>query len=328
MDNRALPGQEPPYTDKPTTAQPHRRPILNWNTFYYAPPMRFSYAEAMTDPSYYLPLAQAAEAAGYANMTVADSLVYPKESDATYPYTADGGREFLEDKAFIETFTLIAAMGAVTSKIRFTPFVLKLPVRPPVLVAKQASSIACLTGDRLALGVGISPWPEDFEVMGVPFARRGKRMDEAIEIVRGLTAGGYFEFHGEFYDVPAVKMTPVPTEPIPILVGGHSEPALRRAARLGDGWMHGGGSPEELDALLTRLAALRDEEGTADRPFEVHVISPEAYTADGVKRLADKGVTDVIVGFRIPYIKGPDTEPLDAKIRNLEWFAENVIAKV
>ncbi|SEG68974.1 probable F420-dependent oxidoreductase, Rv2161c family [Thermomonospora echinospora] len=290
--------------------------------------MRFTYAEAMTDPSYHLPLAQAAEAAGYSSIAVADSLVYPRESDAGYPYTADGDREFLEDKSFVETFTLIAAMGAVTSTIRFTPFVLKLAVRPPVLVAKQAGSLAFLTGNRLGLGVGLSPWPEDFAVMGVPWARRGRRMDEAIAVIRGLTGGGYFEYHGEFYDLPPVKMSPAPTEPIPILVGGHSEAALRRAARLGDGWMHGGGDPGELDTLLARLAALRAEEGTADRPFEIHAISPEAYTVDGVKRLADKGVTDLIVGFRNPYVKGPDTQPLAKKIEHLERFAESVIAKV
>src|SRR3954447_13549063 len=130
-------------------------------------PVRFTYAEAMTDATYYLPLAQAAERAGYTSITVADSLIYPRESDSTYPYTDDGNREFLEDKEFIETFTLIAAMGAVTSTLRFTPFVLKLPVRPPVLVAKQASSIAYLTGNRLGLGVGISPWPEDLAALRV-----------------------------------------------------------------------------------------------------------------------------------------------------------------
>lgn len=290
--------------------------------------MRFTYAETMTDPSYYVPLAKAAEAAGYASFSVADSLVYPKESDASYPYTADGDREFLEDKSFIETFILIAAMGAVTSTIRFTPFVLKLAVRPPTLVAKQASSIACLTGNRLGLGVGLSPWPEDFAVMGVPWSRRGRRMDEAIEVVRGLTGGDYFEYHGEFYDLPPVKMSPAPTAPIPILVGGHSEAALRRAARLGDGWMHGGGDAEELDALLARLAVLRAEEGTDGRPFEIHAISYDAYAADGVKRLADKGITDLIVGFRVPYVKGPDTEPLAKKIEHLERFAESVISKV
>lgn len=290
--------------------------------------MRFTYAEAMTDPSYYAPLARAAEAAGYASFSVADSLIYPKESDSTYPYTDDGNREFLEDKAFIETFTLIAALGAVTERIRFTPFVLKLAVRPPALVAKQAMSIAALNGGRLGLGVGLSPWPEDFTVMGVPWERRGKRMDEAIDIVRGLSTGEYFEYHGEFFDIPAVKMTPAPPEPIPLLVGGHSDAALRRAVVRGDGWMHAGGDPEELDAMLAKLARIRKQEGRTDDPFEVHVISFDAYTPDGVKRLEDKGVTDAIVGFRWPYIKGPDTEPLATKIENLERFAETVIATV
>jgi len=290
--------------------------------------MRFTYAEAMTDARYYLPLAQAAEQAGYASITIPDSLAYPKESDSTYPYTADGGREFLEDKDFLETFVLIAAMGAVTTTLRFTPFVLKLPIRPPALVAKQAGSVAYLTDNRLALGVGISPWPDDFEIMGVPFERRGKRMDECMDIVRGLTNGGYFEFHGEFYDIPAIKMSPAPTEPIPLLVGGHSDAALRRAVVRGDGWMHAGGDGDELDAMLAKLTGIREAEGRADAPFEIHVISYDAYTVDGVKRLEDKGITDVIVGFRIPYILGPDTEPLSAKIDSLRRYADDVIAKV
>jgi probable F420-dependent oxidoreductase len=287
--------------------------------------MRFTYAEAMTDPSYYLPLARAAEAAGYTGMAVPDSLAYPRESDSTYPYVPGGDRSFLEDKAFPETFMLIAAMGAVTATLRFTPFVLKLPIRPPVLVAKQVATAAALTGDRLSLGVGISPWPEDYAVMGVPWERRGARMDEAIDVVRGLTAGGYFEFHGEFYDLPAVKMAPVPARPVPILIGGHSDAALRRAARRGDGWMHAGSG--DLDELLDRLAAIRRAEGTAGRAFEVHAISLDAYRADGVRRLEDRGVTDVIVGFRVPYVTGPDTEPLETKIASLERYAETVIAK-
>ncbi|AVL99294.1 LLM class F420-dependent oxidoreductase [Gordonia iterans] len=290
--------------------------------------MRFTYAEAMTDPSYYAPLAQAAEAAGYSGMTIPDSLAYPEVSDAKYPYTPDGNREFLEDKEFIETFIQAAALGAVTTTLRFLPFVLKLPVRPPALVAKQAASVAYLTGNRLGLGVGISPWPEDYDVMGVDFARRGRRMNECMDIIRGLTSGEYFEFDGEFYQIPRVKMAPAPTEPIHLLVGGHADAALRRAVIRGDGWMHGGGPGEELDELLEKIQAIRVAEGKADDPFEIHVISMDAYTVDGVKRLEDKGITDVIVGFRLPYIVGPDTEPLEKKIEHLNRYAENVIAKV
>ncbi|MGH3434767.1 MAG: TIGR03619 family F420-dependent LLM class oxidoreductase [Thermocrispum sp.] len=290
--------------------------------------MRFCYAEAMIDPDFYLPLATAVEEAGYTSMTVADSIAYPEVSDSTYPYTSDGDRGFLEDKPFVEPFVLTAAMGAVTSTLRFTPFVLKLPIRPPALVAKQASSLAALLGGRLSLGVGISPWPEDFDIMGVPFARRGKRMDECLDILRGLTTGEYFSYDGEFYTLPKVKMSPAPREPIPLLVGGHSEPALRRAVLRGDGWLHAGSQPEELDLLLARLRSIREAEGRADRPFEVQVISLDAYTPDGVKRLADRGITEVIVGFRLPYHRGPDTEPLQVKLDNLRRYADTVIAKV
>ncbi len=289
--------------------------------------MRFSYAESMTDPAFYLPLARAAEDAGYDSMVVPDSICYPKTSDSVYPFNPDGTREFLDDKPFLEPFSLIPAMGAVTERIRFVTFVVKLPIRHPVLVAKQATSTAVLTDNRLVLGVGTSPWREDYEILGVPWEGRGKRMDEAVAIVRGLSAGGYFEHHGATFDVPPIKITPVPTEPIPLLVGGHGEAALRRAARDGDGWVHGGGDPEDLPGLLRRLAELREEEGTSGRPFEVHVISMDGFSVEGVRRLEEQGVTDVIVGFRWPYEVGPDIEPLSDKIDKLRWFAETVIQK-
>lgn len=290
--------------------------------------MRFTYAEAMTDARYYAPLAQAAEKAGYTSMTVADSLIYPKESDSQYPYTDTGDREFLEGKEFIETMILCAHLFAVTSTLRLTPFVLKLPVRPPVLVAKQASSLAFLSNNRLGLGVGISPWPEDFAALGVPWEKRGKRMDECMDILRGLTSGEFFGYDGEFYQFGALQQCPAPTEKIPLLVGGHADVALRRAVLKGDGWMHAGGDGEELDRLLARLAEIRKEEGDTRDDFEIHVISYDAYTPEGVRKLEDKGITDCIVGFRVPYIKGRDEEALETKIQNLEKFAENVIAKV
>ena len=289
--------------------------------------MRFSYAESMTEPGYYAPLAQAAEDAGWDSFVVPDSIFYPEVSDSTYPYTAYGSRDFLEDKPFIEPFSLIPALGAVTTTLRFVTFVVKLPIRHPVLAAKQAASVAALTGDRLALGVGTSPWPEDYEVCGVPWERRGRRMDEQIDIVRGLCAGGYFEFHGDFYDVPSIKICPVPAAPLPILVGGHSEPALRRAARC-DGWLHAGGDADELRGRLDRLAELRREYGRESEPFETHVISLDAYSVEGVRRLEDLGVTDVIVGFRDAYQRGQDTEDLQTKLDAMRWFTDEVIGKL
>jgi len=290
--------------------------------------VRFSYAESMTDPSFYLPLAQAAEAAGYDSMVIPDSICYPAHATSTYPYSPDGTREFLDGKPFLEPFSLIPALGAVTQQLRFVTFVLKLPVRNPVLVAKQATSTAVLTGNRLLLGVGTSPWREDYDILGVPWERRGRRLDEDVAVIRGLAAGGYFGYDGELVKIPPVKLSPVPTEPIPILFGGHSEAMLRRAARTGDGWMHGGGDPADLPGLLARLAELRRAEGTAGQPFEVHVISMDAFSVDGVRRLEDQGVTDVIVGFRWPYAAEPDTQPLADKIGALTTFADKIIAKV
>lgn len=292
--------------------------------------MRFTYAEAMTQAAFYTPLAQAAEAAGYTSMTVADSILYAEESDSTYPYTDTGDREFLQGKEFIEATVLCAQLFAVTTTLRLTPFVFKLPIRPPVLFAKQVSSLAFMSDNRLGLGVGLSPWPDDFLALGVPWERRGKRMDECMDILRGLTSGEFFGYHGEFYDFPPIQQCPAPTKRVPLLVGGHADAALKRAILKGDGWMHAGGDADELDRLLARIAEIRKAEGDTRGPdeFEVHVISYDAYTPDGVKRLEEKGVTDCIVGFRVPYIVGPDTEPLEDKIRHLNGYAEHVIAKV
>jgi probable F420-dependent oxidoreductase len=286
--------------------------------------MRFTYAESMCDPHQLTPLAQAAEDAGYTSFTVPDSICFPKESDTLYPYNQDGNREFLEGKPFIDPFALMAALGASTTKLRFATFVIKLPIRSPVLAAKQATSVAYLTRNRVTLGVGLSPWPEDYTVTGTEWKRRGKRLDEMIEILRGLSTGEFFEYHGEFYDIPALKLCPVP-DSMPILLGGHADAALRRAARLCDGWMHGGGK-DDLDALLAKLAQCRKDEGRQNEPFEIHVISMDAYTPDGVKRLEDKGVTDCIVGFRNAY--DTDTHTLQQKLDALRGFADRVISKV
>lgn len=290
--------------------------------------MRFSYAESMCDPAFYLPLARAAEAAGYDGFVVPDSICYPEVSDSKYPYTPDGDRGFLEDKPFVEPFSLIPAMAAVTERLRFTTFVVKLPVRHPVLVAKQAASVAVMSQDRFLFGVGSSPWPDDYRILDQPWKRRGKRMDEMLEIIRGLTAGGYYEFHGDFYDIESIKISPVSDRPIPILIGGHSDAALKRAARMADGWMHAGGDAGQLATMLERLGRLRSEYERSELPFEVHVISMDAYSADGIKRLEDLGVTDAIVGFRNAYETGPDRESLDDKVAALGRFAESVIAKL
>ena len=289
--------------------------------------MRFGYLETMTDPSFMRPLSIAAEEAGVDTFVVPDSLCYAEHSDSKYPYMKNGDREFLEDKPFVETFALISYLAAITERIRFTTSVVKLPLRHPVLLAKQLSSIALLSNNRLTLGVGLSPWPEDYAAVDVPWAGRGKRLDEMIDIIRGLCSGDYFEYHGEVFQVPSIKLCPVASEPVPIIIGGHSEPAMRRAVCKGDGWIHAGGNADKLETLLARVAALREEYGVANDPFEIHVISLDAYTHDGIRRLEDLGVSDVMIGFRNSYVMEQDSETLEQKVSALRNYSDRVISK-
>ncbi|MGI8493185.1 MAG: LLM class flavin-dependent oxidoreductase, partial [Acidimicrobiales bacterium] len=218
--------------------------------------MKFTTMIAMVDPGYYAPLAGAAEAAGYDSIGLADSICYPQHSNSSYPYTADGSREFLENKPFIEPLIAAAVMGAATERIRFYTAVLKLPVRQPVVFAKSLASLEAVIGGRFDLGVGTSPWPDDYAVCGVPWKGRGRRFEECIAIVRGLCAGGYFEFHGEAYDFDPIKLLPAAAEPLQVLIGGHSDASLDRAARLGDGWIPAGLGADELGEMVNRLFEL------------------------------------------------------------------------
>lgn len=282
--------------------------------------MRFSIAEAMCDLSHYAPIARAAEEAGFHAMTLPDSIAYPEVSDSKYPYTPDGDRRFLEDKPFFDPFCLATALAGVTTRLRFHTFVVKLAIRHPVLVAKQVASVAVLTQDRFGFGVGLSPWPEDFKLTGVPWAGRGKRMDEMLAILRGLFQGGFFHFEGEHFQVQSIKMCPTPAKPIPLLIGGHSEAALERAARLGDGWMHAGGDEVEMAKMITKLGELRRKYGRDEEPFEIHVLSRDSYTKDGIRRLEDLGVTDSILGFRNSY--EADRMPLEKKLSSIKRLGD------
>ncbi len=286
--------------------------------------MRFSYQVGMCDADHYLPLARAAEAAGYHGLTIPDSICYPQQASSKYPYNDDGSREFLENVPFIESLIAIAHMAAVTENIRFATFVYKLAVRQAPVVAKQVQSIQALSGNRLDFGIGISPWEEDFSVCGVPYEKRGQRFDEQIEILRGLESGDYFGYDGELITMPANRMRPVPSEPTPLLIGGHAEPALRRAARVGDGWMCAGANLDDLANYIARIKGMREEYGTIDKTFRIFTTGQDAFTSEGIEQLEEIGVTDVIIGFRDVYAMEED-KPLDEKIAQLQWYAGEFI---
>ena len=217
-------------------------------------------------------------------------------------------------------------MGAVTERVRFVTGIYVLPLRNPFAVAKTVGTAAVLTGGRVRLGIGMGWMREEFELLEQPFSRRGRRADEMLEVIQKLWTGEVVEHHGEFYDFEPLSMKPAPRERIPIVVGGVSEPALRRAARLGDGWISDLHSTEELRGIAGRLAALRAECGRGDEPFEVIAACTDAVDADGYRRVRDAGVTclQTMPWF---YYGGP-TEDLEKKLDGIRRFADDIFPAV
>jgi probable F420-dependent oxidoreductase len=283
--------------------------------------MRFTLMLSRGEYRDFSAIAQAAEASGWTSITIPDSIFFPQATVSRYPYAdTDNIRQYISLTPFIEPFVAMSWMAAVTKTLRFYPAVMKVPVRQPLILAKALSSLAVISGNRVSLGAGLSPWHEDFTYNGVVFEKRGKLMDDCIAIIRGLMSGDYFEFHSPNYDFGPIKINPTPEVPVPILYGGHSEAALARAARLCDGWISANADTEALKALITRLNAYRDQYGTKARSdFEIHVMDGTAGTEDDYKRLADLGATDAVAGFA-----SEGQEMIDS----IHRFAEKIIAKV
>lgn len=289
--------------------------------------MKFVLQLGFTHYRNYLDLAREAEKAGWHSLSMPDSLFFPRATESDYPYAeTDAIRGYLERSEFIEPFVAMASMAAVTTRLRFYPGVLKVPVRQPLILAKSLTSAAVMSGGRISLGAGLSPWREDFVYNGVDFDKRGEIMDECIEILRGAMSGEFFEHHGRHFDFGPLRMRPVPAQPVPILVGGHSKPALRRAARLGDGWASANTDVDTLKSLIDQLNTFRAEFGTLERKdYEIHGIDFSARTLDDFRRLRDIGVTHA---GTVPWNAQVAAEDLPAQLDAVRRFGEEVIARM
>ncbi|MEV4733354.1 TIGR03619 family F420-dependent LLM class oxidoreductase [Saccharopolyspora sp. NPDC049426] len=289
--------------------------------------MKFTMSVAMTPLDQLTELARTAEECGFTSIALPDSLFYSEQVSAEYPYTPDGSRMWDAETPWVDPLIATAAMGAVTSRLRFYTSVLKLGPRNPVLLARQLASVASMTGDRFGLGLGLGWAPEEFEWCGAPYAKRGARVDEMIEIIRLILGGGMVEYHGKFFDFDKLQISPAPSEPMSIYVGGHTEPALKRAARVGDGWASAMMKLSELRETIDKLGELRASYDRADAPFEVQAVCIDRFGVDGYREQAEVGVTDAIV---VPWIfdgHGFDA-PLEAKKDSIRKFAAEVIENV
>jgi probable F420-dependent oxidoreductase len=286
--------------------------------------MQYTVSVAMSPIEQLVELAKTAEEVGFDNIALPDSIFYMEKQSADYPYTADGSRMWNEDTPWADPLIVAGAMGAVTSKLRFYTNVMKLCSRNPLLLARQVGSVANLTNNRFGFGIGIGWAPEEFEWCGVPYAKRGKRVDEMIEVLKLVLAGGMVEFHGDFYEFDKLQMSPAPSKPVPFYVGGHTDVALRRAARIGDGWTSAMLKCDQLAEIIGKLKALLGEYGRADEPFEFQAVCIDKFDVDGHRDLVEAGVTDNIV---IPWIldgHGFDA-PIEKKKDSLKRYADTYI---
>ncbi len=282
----------------------------------------------MMPAHHYVPMALAAEANGFDSIAVPDSVFFPEVVTGDYPFSGDGERWWAPETPFLDPFVAVPAMAAVTERITFFTNVLKLPLRNPLLVAKQVASIAALSADRFRLGVGVSWMPEEFAWTGTDMRTRGARTDEAIEIIRDVCGGGgprWVEHHGRHHDFDRLMISPAPEQPVRILVGGHSDHAMRRAAGT-DGWISANCTEAELGELVGRLHGHLAAAGRSQAGFEVNALAVDVLDPDGFRRLRDLGVTECQV---VPwFFYGGDPNDLEVQLNSLARFAETVITEL
>ena len=283
--------------------------------------MRVSVATAYLPPDELAPIAKAADELGYHALALADHVLNLEELTTEYPYTEDGSRRWEPFTPWVDPMVAIGALGAVTERLRFFTNIYVLPMRNPVPVAKAVATASAFTGGRVSLGIGMGWCEEEFDLLDAQFRKRGARADEMIEVLAKLWSGEWVEHHGQFYDFPRLEMTPVPAGPVPILVGGLSDAALRRAAR-NDGWISDLISTDQAAEYRLSLDRYREELGrTGD--FSMIVSLNDAITVDQFRRAEDVGVTDLLTmpwayygGFRLP---------LQEKLDGMKRFADDVM---
>ena len=286
--------------------------------------MKFWQALSFSEPDQLVDVAKICEEVGFDGAFVSDHMFYPGDYENKYPYSEDGKLDgFTAETAWPDPWVTIASMAAVTERLRFTTFIYILGLRNPIEVAKSTSTLGVLSNDRFALGVGAGWMREEFETMGVEFKTRGKRLDESIEVLHKLWSGDLVEHHGKHFDFPLLSMCPVPEKRVPVWVGGISGPALRRAARVGDGWLGSGQTADQAVELLNELNGYRKEYGRENEPFESIVPLVTPPTPDDLKKIEDAGAA-ATVSYPFTYTVGP-TSTLDTKRAYLEGFAEGVI---
>lgn len=275
-----------------------------------------------------------AEQAGFCSLHVPDHLVYPDRVPATYPYSDDGvlrldGVELLSgDLACYDPFVQLGFLAACTQSVKLVTGVCIAPLYHPIALARSLATVDRMSGGRVILGLGVGWLAEEFAAIGATFNDRGRRTDSIIDILRRLWTEDVIEHDDPWYRFGPIRFNPKPLSrsTIPIHVGGSSTAALRRAGRLGDGWIEiGSRTFEEFQAKLAVVQGARVDAGRADLPFEISTTAVPFASLDDYRRAADLGVSCVVV---VPAL-GNDRPRDPAAFRDwAQRFHDDVIAKV
>jgi len=279
----------------------------------------FANAGPLGQPDVTTGLAQLAEEHGFESLWTVEHTVVPAGYASEYPYSADGKMPGGDAVSITDPLIWMSWVAAITTRLRVATGILILPQRNPITLAKQVATLDMLSGGRVDLGVGVGWLREEFDALGVPFEERGARTDEYIAALRALWSDDPVTFKGEFVSFERCHSNPKPVQKggIPIVVGGHTNAAARRAGRLGDGFFPGRASDEELRPLIETMRASATDAGRDSDAIEI--TAGGVFDLDGVKRFADLGVGRIV----IPPL-GFDLETLKGTVGN---FADSVIAK-
>jgi probable F420-dependent oxidoreductase len=272
-----------------------------------------------------LRVARRADELGYESLWRGEHLVLPASVPNDYPYTEDGLPPFHDGSNWLDTVVLYAFVASVTSRIKFGTGVYVLPLRSPFVVARNVGTLDFLTGGRAILGVGAGWLREEFEIAGEDFDARGPRMDECIEVIRRLWTEQVTDFHGKYFSFEGARFEPKPVRKPhpPILVGGESPAAFRRAVRWGDGWFGRIHTAETAAEPIGRLKSLLQQHGEHHENFEICVrVRPDA-SLDDVRRLDELGVTRIVLEVGRPTLTNTDEIADD-----VERFADRVFSNL
>ena len=282
--------------------------------------MKFYVSSAFLEASEIVEIARAADELGYEGMAMPDHVVNLETLATPYPYTEDGERRWLPFTDWLDPWVLVGSLAQVTSRLKFVTTVYIPAMRDPYSAAKAIGTAACLSGGRVELGIGVGWCEEEFDLLGQQFAKRGRRTDEMLELMKALWQPGWTEFDGEFYRTPRLEMTPTPPR-IPIYAGGLSDIALRRAAR-NDGWI---GDLITLDQALTsvqRVRELRAAKGLTMEGFRVLTPLMDAFTIEHFERATAGGI-DSVVTMPWMFYSGPKAT-LAEKIDGMRRFRKDL----